>query len=462
MILQVSIPNSSISEQLYIIKYVLNNLIEIKYEINIYDKENIQIKNKDEENILTINSLFFRIVNKSWLKEESLPSLPLKVWNPKDDGINAKLVKSTIPVIYGNKGLVKNKNHWHLNLDIFGSIFFMLSRYEEAVLSDRDQHDRFPAIASVSYKEGFLNRPIVDEYVELLWTIMKMLWPDLERKKRSFKMILTHDVDKPFQYVNASPLQIAKSISGGIIKHHSIKLAQKRYYQWRSVRKGDYEKDPYYTFNFIMQESEKRGLRSAFYFIADHTAGTIDGVYTLNDPEIISLMKTIDARGHEIGLHLSYNTYLDKEQSKKEAQILYKAMQKNGIKQKLRGGRQHYLRWKTPETFQNWEYTGMEYDATLSYADMPGFRCGTCWEFPVYDLINRKPLNLIERPLIAMECSVTAERYMNKGYGEEAFKVFKSLKDACKKYNGNFVLLWHNSELVTEEQKRLYLSVLDA
>jgi hypothetical protein len=137
-------------------------------------------------------------------------------------------------------------------------------------------------------------------------------------------------------------------------------------------------------------------------------------------------------------------------------------MQKNGMKQKPLGGRQHFLRWKTPETFQNWEYAGMEYDATLSYADMPGFRCGTCWEFPVYDLINRKPLNLIERPLIAMECSVTAERYMNKGYGEEAFKVFKSLKDACKKYNGNFVLLWHNSELVTEEQKRLYLSVLDA
>jgi len=458
----IDIPKFCILEHKYIINTIFKYFFGIEFEINIHEKEYVQIRKERELNMLTINSQFFITADKSWLKLESLPTLPMNIWDPKDDDIIVDLVNSAIPIIYGNKGIKKNEKQWHLNLDIFGSIFFMLSRYEEAVLSDRDQHDRFPAIASVSYKEGFLNRPIVDEYVELLWTIMKMLWPDLERKKRSFKMILTHDVDAPFQYANVSSFQIAKSIGGDIIKRRSIKLAQKRYYQWRSVRKGNYEKDPYYTFNFIMQESEKRGLKSAFYFIADHTAGTIDGIYTLNDPEIISLMKTIDARGHEIGLHLSYNTYLDKEQSKKEAQILYKAMQKNGIKQKLRGGRQHYLRWKTPETFQNWEYAGMEYDATLSYADMPGYRCGTCWEFPVYDLINRKPLNLIERPLIAMEYSVTGEEYMNKGYGEEAFQVLKSLKDACRKYNGDFVLLWHNSELVTEEQKRLYLSVLDA
>jgi len=42
-----------------------------------------------------------------------------------------------------------------------------------------------------------------------------------------------------------------------------------------------------------MDVSERKGLRSAFYFIADHTAGRIDGIYRLEDPWIRKLMKKI-------------------------------------------------------------------------------------------------------------------------------------------------------------------------
>ena len=63
-----------------------------------------------------------------------------------------------------------------LGLDIFGSVFFMITRYEEVVKSDRDEYDRFPAAASLAYQEGFLDRPIVNEYLEILWTCMKRLW----------------------------------------------------------------------------------------------------------------------------------------------------------------------------------------------------------------------------------------------------------------------------------------------
>ena len=45
----------------------------------------------------------------------------------------------------------------------------MLTRYEELVVPDRGAHDRFPAAASVAVREGFLEIPIVDAYVELLW-----------------------------------------------------------------------------------------------------------------------------------------------------------------------------------------------------------------------------------------------------------------------------------------------------
>jgi len=68
-----------------------------------------------------------------------------------------------------------------------------------------------------------------------------------------------------------------------------------------------------------------------------------------------------------------------------------------------------------------WEQAGFQYDSTLSYADRPGFRCGTCHPYPMFDPMAQRPLRLIQRPLIAMECSVIAPRYLGLGYGPAYF-----------------------------------------
>lgn len=104
----------------------------------------------------------------------------------------------------------------------------------------------------------------------------------------------------------------------------------------------------------------------------------------------------------------------------------------------------------------------MAYDSTLGFADRAGFRCGTARAFRMFDLAKDRGLNLIQRPLIAMECSVIAPRYMNLGYGPEAFDVFSRLKQACRRVKGDFGLLWHNSHLTTEADRELYRAVLAA
>jgi hypothetical protein len=53
----------------------------------------------------------------------------------------------------------------------------MLARYKEVARSDRDEHDRFPAAASLTHQEGFFERPIVNEYLEILWSCVKRLLP---------------------------------------------------------------------------------------------------------------------------------------------------------------------------------------------------------------------------------------------------------------------------------------------
>ena len=60
-----------------------------------------------------------------------------------------------------------------------------------------------------------------------------------------------------------------------------------------------------------------------------------------------------------------------------------------------------------------------------------------------------------------MDCSVIADRYMDLGMTDQALQVFKDLKYHCKYYSGDFVLLFHNTEFITEEQRRFYIEVLD-
>jgi hypothetical protein len=120
----------------------------------------------------------------------------------------------------------------------------------------------------------------------------------------------------------------------------------------------------------------------------------------------------------------------------------------------------HFLRWDQAVTLNAWSEAGMAYDSTLSYADRPGFRCGTCFEYPAFDVVNEQPLPVRVRPLIAMECTVMAPRYMDLGTGEAAAAKFAQLKEACRAVNGCFTLLWHNSQLDTAAERGLYQHVL--
>jgi len=331
-----------------------------------------------------------------------------------------------------------------INFDLFGSAFYILTRAEEMLNPERDIHDRFPAKASHAFKNNYLHRPVVDEYVEILWACMKRLWPRLERKKSEFRMVLSHDVDVPFAEAFSSPLRIGRSLAGDIIKRKSPIKAIARIKNWFAVKQGEWRKDSNYTFDRIMDLSEQNGLRSAFYFKTACTNPKYDDGYSLDHPYLRQLMRDVHARGHEIGFHPSYETYLDPIQTKKEFLKLQRACEEEGIQQETWGGRQHYLRWTAPITWRNWAEAGLSYDSTLSYADHVGFRCGTCHDFPVFDLEQNRVLPLIERPLIVMEGSLLGDQYMGLDFKSAQSKI-EQLKRVSQRFGGSLTVLWHNN-----------------
>lgn len=460
--LKITAPNFCIFEIEYVLSVVFYEWFDISYEVVFSDIDCIEISFAKKK--IIVNSCFFKNASNFWLDKYSMPVLPLSKYNFKD--LESKLKSEihinacSLPILYGYSKIEISDNTIECGIDIFGSIFFMISRYEEIVIKNRDNHHRFFANSSVAYQEGFLFRPIVNEYLEFLFALLKFLWPNLERKEQYFAISPTHDVDVPFYYLYLPFTPILRRMLGDIIKRRSLNKAFKTYKTWKNVNKRNLNYDPVYTFDFIMRESEKRNLKSAFYFLPS-SSPEMEIKYPVTIPEMKILLEEIDRRGHEIGIHGFYGTYLDKKAFKNDVALLQNTCEYLGIQQNIRGGRQHYLQWQNPDTFNVWESAGMEYDSTLSFADMPGFRCGTCYEYSVYDCVQRKQLKLKERPLIAMECSIIAERYMNLGLTEDALVLFKQLKDMCRFYKGNFVFLFHNTELVTDKQKEFYKKVLD-
>lgn len=447
--LKIRIPKISLNEQYYILDIMLGDFLGLAFDIECYDDDVIEISRLFGSNTekLTINASFFHKIDLAWLKSESMPILPLNTWKPKDDGINANLVEPRIPVLYGEPGLIKNDNHFHLNLDVLGSTFFMLSRYEELVCNVRDNHCRFPAFASIAFKAGFLDRPLVNEYLEILWECIRELWPDLIRKNRKFRKLISCDVDHPLDLAGTSLKRTILRVGSRLIRDRNPYLA---FYDGLNYvfKKFNCDRFDEYRNNidWMMKVNEDAGNKVAFYFIPIQTDKYKEDSNDIRSDKISKLLKHIVDSGHEVGFHPGYKTYNHRENFKQSADALKLALTTKSINFQDIGGRQHYLMYDIATTPQLWQENGFIYDSSLGYADRAGFRCGVCYEYKMYDLVKREKMNLFQRPLIVME--VTLLSYEELPFdNNQLYNRILSLKEVVKKYNGDFTLLWHNNSM---------------
>jgi len=346
-----------------------------------------------------------------------------------------------------------------LHFDAFGAVFYLLSRMEEYLTNHGDQHDRFPVEASIAYRNDFLRRPLVNEYAELLRGCLQSIGLRVPENQHRYSASVSHDVDIPFASLRFGWRATVRSVVADVIKRRDLHLAMRRASSKCAAADHALERDPFNSFGFIMDTSESFSLRSAFNFLAERPAGRLDCDYELDDPAILDLLRTITRRGHEIGLHGSYRAYNDAEQFEREACRLRNVLGQIGAEATRLGGRQHYLRWRNPDTWAIWDSQGMAYDSTVGYPDRCGFRAGVCRDYPAFDLANRRRLQLREQPLIAME--LAAFRESDNG-GEDALDIITSLSNQCRRFAGTFTLLWHNDRLASRKSRDLYSTVLRA
>lgn len=432
----VYIPNNHIQERSYIIRVLFGEFLGLKYKVSVAEGNDYRIVLENGRELI-IKDAFFSLFKDDFLEYLAIKNVPSNVIFVK----NQFAPEKDIPILYGNEELSVNSEQIICGIDLFASSFFMLTRWEEYVNKERDMHNRFPATASVAYKFGFLDRPIVNEYVEMIWNMLRYLGIEQERKKRNFKLILTHDVDHICYWKNFK--QLIRVIGGDLVNRRSFSLALTNLYEYISVKSG-FRQDPYDTFDWLMDLSEQVNVKSHFYFMSGGITD-YDNRYEIESLRAQSILKRIQQRGHIIGFHPSYNSYNNPIQWKQEKLNLEEVA---GIE--IKEGRQHYLRFEIPTTWGIWSSNGMEMDCTLGYADKAGFRCGTCYEFSVFDILERKRHKLKEYPLITMEGTLVQYEKLSLNKVEESIEKFVSI---VKKYRGNFVFLWHNSSFVFNDWK---------
>jgi peptidoglycan/xylan/chitin deacetylase (PgdA/CDA1 family) len=318
-------------------------------------------------------------------------------------------------------------------------IWDLFTKKEDYNSKKLDNYDR---LSYKSTRQDNIVIPSVSEY--LVKKGFQMEYKD----GKKFAIFLSHDIDD----INISNWQLFRSIIPYPMQRDHLGSV-------RFISSFLKKEKPYLNFKKIIEIEKKYDATSSFFFLT--TNEDIFGKkYQLE--EIQDELHYIFNHECEIGLHTGFYSFGNLQKIKMEKEKL-----ENICGKKVVGVRNHVYRFKIPETWKLLSEAGFEYDSTLGYYDMIGFRNGICHPFKPYDLNDNKIINIIEIPLCVVD--VTMFSYM-KLDAKKAWIKIKNLIDVVEKLGGILTILWHNwtfsypvsySGLFGKEWTKLYEKILE-
>lgn len=415
----------------YIIRFLVRGDVELSQQVGyVAQKEQFS-----RYKVVILPSRFFD--DDFYATPQSLPQLPLQVLQ------NGAYELS---VLYGSPEIEKIGDTIVLHSDLVASTWFLLSRYEELIVKERDTHGRMSAYSSVIGKSGLLDMPIADMYSDFL---LSLLGAKSDSRKIN-KIYLTHDVDRPLYY------RYLRGCLGGLRRGRFKDV-------FRSL--CGIENDPAWTFPMLLkwenevQKSLGQDRVEQIYFLkANNEGDNYDKpIYDLNTKDLQLLLRLLKESNVSFGLHSSYLSAQHKTLISREKQYLETVL---GFE--IINHRSHYLRSCEPQSFQSLIDCGIRHDFTMAFADCSGFRLGTARQVRWIDPVNKQLTDLWLHPLTLMDVTLSDERYMNMSE-EEAFNYADNLIMQTEKYGGELCLLWHNSTFAEKKyHKTLYKRILES
>ena len=385
--------------------------------------------------VVIVPSGFFR--DEVYGTAASLPALPL----PAVEGV---------PILYGEPRVERVGDTVVVYADVVASAYFLLSRYEEMVRRGvRDVHGRFPGRESVAARGGFIHRPVVDEYGRLLRGWLRQAGVEVNEPPAGIRRVyLTHDVDSLAHY------RRLRGVAGALLKRSPEEA-------WRALRTyfGRLEGDPWYTFPWLLEQDGRidAARREVLFFVKPGGGGSREDQphSRVAGRDFGRLFRLLREGGASVGLHASYEAGKRPELVAREKALLERAW--GG---RITCNRHHYLDTREPEHMQALLDAGIGHDFTLGYADVAGFRLGTCRSVWWIDPVARQMTGLVLHPLTVMDGTLDGGRYM--GLDEDtAFGYVAELLLQTARCGGDVCLLWHNTSVAREYHRQLYPKIID-
>ena len=312
--------------------------------------------------------------------------------------------------------------------DLIYNTFFFISRAEEVINKQRDEHGRFAAAYSVLGEHNRLMVPTLDEYARL---VMKAVGQPLPPSGFSH-IYLTHDIDTIAHYRHL------RGALGGLWRG-----------EWRQVLRSwrDIENDPAYTFPWLVEQDNRVPLAEKIYFVKHSFGKGYDyPQYNHHSPDAHRLRKFLEWNKVTIGWHSSYYGVGSIEQRSKR-------------RDELSVHRSHYLNCSI-ENMRKLVALGITDDYTMGFADQAGFRLQTSRAVLWIDPERMQLTELVLHPLIIMDVTLSSKNYMALDQVEATY-VCQQLIDKVRMHNGDLCLLWHNTSInQTDYHKSLYPELL--
>jgi len=411
----------------YIAKHIFNAVLEVDFSI-IGDKETflrhdgacINYSNEDLHHSLQIvpNGLLFE------KGVRKIPNPEISQWN----GYSCffRQTQGDIP------------------FDLFAASFYLLTLYEEYFPEQLDEHGRFDPKESLAYRNGFLEIPLIDRWAYLLKEELEKKYPDTKFKKRKFRFVSTFDIDHPYLYLKKGLLRSF----GGMVRDL---LNQ----QWKNISLRiavhfRMKPDPYMEALRWIDRIHKEAGKSYYLFALMKDCGKYGRKTFYPLTAYYRYLKNLDSVA--VGLHPSYGTYRNSGQLNIEKKRLEKTLGKG----KVFISRQHFLQMNVPETFRRLEAAGFREDFTTAFAHAPGFRSGTAVPHYFYDIEKDTTGELLLHPTVVMDTCLITHWGLRP---EEALEKIKLMVDECKQSGGDFVSLWHNSNLTGNNDNNPWIHV---
>lgn len=314
--------------------------------------------------------------------------------------------------------------------DVFAACFYLLSRYEEYLPHTLDMYGRFAHENSIAFKEKFLDKPLVNTWMQLLGAALKSRFPELHIQYPSYRFLPTYDIDIAFSFKHKG---LVRNL-GGFIKSPSVE---------RLMVLASLKKDPFDSYDFMNQLHQEYKLEPVYFFLVATSGSMYDKNISPYSNAMWQLIKK-HAKKYPIGLHPSWRSNNNKSILEKEKKVLETA---SGVE--VKRSRQHYIKLSLPETFENLIEAGIEQDHSMGYGSINGFRASVASSFYWYNLRAEKITSLRLYPFCYMDANSFYEQKMTS---QEAYHEMIHYRDTCKKANGNFISIFHNNFLGTDRQ----------